>query len=404
MEGARAVTASLARDAARAGGGRPTLLHFIYGVGGGGAEAMMRGLVRGLDRRRFRVVVVAMQAAAWPEEAEELRRAVDRLHVLEETALLSGGALRKLHAVMRVERPEVVQTWMHHADFTGGVVARLAGAGRVVWGIHCREITRAPGESRWKSAVFAQLMPWAARWVPSRIVSCSQAALEDHAALGYPRGKMVWIPNGIDTQRFRPSMTARQEMRDRLGLEAGAPVVGFAGRFHEMKNLPMMLRAFGRLTAGMPQARLVLCGVRFEELDEECRGLVTGLPEAGAVRFLPFQSDPEHFYPGLDVFTLSSRTEACPMTILEAMACGVRCVTTDVGDCGRLMGGEGMVVPAGDEAGLAAGWKKQLEAGAEERAARGEAARRRVVEQFSVERAAARYEEVYETLIPRRTA
>lgn len=385
-------------------GGRPTVLHFIYGVGGGGAEAMMRSLVRGMDRGRWRVVVVAMQAEAWPEETRELRDTVDALHVLQETALLSASALKKLRNVMRAECPDVVQTWMHHADFTGGLVAKMAGVKQLVWGIHCREITRAAGESKIKAWLFARLMPLMSFWLPSRIVSCSQAALEDHVKLGYAREKLTWIPNGIDTQRFRPMKSARVDLRAQLGLMDDVFLIGFAGRFHEMKNLPMLFRAFGLFSAREAKVHLVLCGVRRGDLDAECLAIVEAMADEARISWLPFQSDPEHFYPALDVFTLSSRTEACPMTLLEAMACGVSCVTTDVGDCGRLIGDTGAVVRGGDAAALAAAWRERLAATAQETENQSKACRARVIEMFSLERAADRYQTLYETLVAREEA
>ncbi len=378
---------------------RPTVLHFIHGIGGGGAESMLRNLARQTDRRRWRLVVVAMRAATRPVEAEELRQACDAFYALEEDSFLSRAALSQLWRLLRRERPAVVQTWMHHADLVGGVVARLAGVRRIVWSIHCREITRAPGEASWKTALLCRLLPLAARVVPSRIVSCSQAAIEDHARLGYPRARMEWIPNGIDTQRFHPSVAARLETRERLGLGAQAPVLGFVGRFHEMKNLPLLLRAFSLLTPRLPEAVLVMGGVRLEDLDAECRALAAALPSPDRVRWLPFQHDPERFYPALDVFTLSSRTEACPMTILEALACGVPCVATDVGDCALLIGQAGQVTPPADVEALAGAWERLLRLDAEARNALKESARRTAAN-FALERAAASYMRLYETLTP----
>ncbi len=379
---------------------RPVLLHFIHGIGGGGAESMLRALVSRLDRQRWRVVVVAMRAANRPAEAAELRQSCDTLYALEEDSFLSRSALGKLWRVLRVERPAVVQTWMHHADLIGGLMARLTGARRVVWSIHCREITHAPGESAWKTALLKRLLPWAAKVVPSRIVSCSQAALADHVAIGYPRARLQWIPNGIDSNRFRRSAQRRRETREKFGLSETAQVIGFVGRFHEMKNLPLLLRAMALLQERLPEVRLLMCGVRLEDLDAECRSLADDLPRPGQVLWLPFQSEPELFYPALDLFTLSSRTEACPMTVLEAMACGVPCVTTDVGDCALLTKGYGTVTPAGDASALAAAWSHWLTMPPQSRAQAGESARARVLEHFSLDRAADAYQRLYETLAP----
>ena len=381
------------------GAGRRTVAHFIHGIGGGGAESMLRALVKALDRRRWRIVVVVMQADAWPKEAEEMRQAVDAFHVLNESSLMSGRTLKRLAALLRVERVEVLHTWMHHADFAGGIAARMAGVRRVVWGIHCREITRAPGEAAWKAALFRWLMPLAARVLPSRIVSCSQVALEDHVAMGYPRSSMVWIPNGVDPGRYHPDAAGRDETRSRLSLTEEHWVVGYAGRFHEMKNLPLLLEAFALLRSRQPQARLLMCGVTEPELDAGCRQLVARAGGQEAVRLLPFQAEMERFYPAMDVFSLSSRTEACPMTMLEAMACGVPCVTTDVGDCRALMGETGYVSPADAEA-LCQAWVEILGEDETARQARSTAARARVLERFAVARAAEAHARLYESLLP----
>lgn len=379
---------------------RPTLLHFIYGISGGGAETMMRNLVRSLDRTQWRVVVVAMQAKAWPEAERELRQTCDAFHVLDETALLSRRTLIKLKRLLQEEQPTVVQTWMHHADFVGGLVARWVGIQNIVWGIHCREITQSPGESKLKSRLFRLLMPLAARWIPSRIVSCSQAALDDHVALGYPSAKMHWITNGIDTVRFHPELAARKDLRQSLGIDAATPLLGFVGRFHEMKNLPLLLQAFALLQGNLPSARLLLCGIECSDLDPECATLASALPKPEQLHFLPFQSEPERLYPALDLFTLSSRTEACPMTILEAMACGVPCVTTQVGDCSALIADTGITVPPADPPALCAAWHRLLTENESARTARCHAAHQHALSHFAIARTAAAYSQLYTSLIP----
>lgn len=389
-----------ARPTSRNPDSRPTLLHFIYGIGGGGAETMMRNLVRSLDRTQWRIVVVAMQAKAWPEAEQELRQTCDSLQVLDETSLTSRRTLGKLKRLLRAERPAVIQTWMHHADLVGGLMARWVGIQNIVWGIHCREITRSPGESRFKSRMLRLLLPLAARWVPSRIVSCSQAALADHVSLGYPHRKMHWITNGIDTLRFHPDPAARQELRQKLGLTPETPLLGFVGRFHEMKNLPLLLQAFALLQTRLPSAHLLLCGIERSDLAPECGALVSAQPEPQHLHFLPFQTSPEKLYPALDLFTLSSRTEACPMTILEAMACGIPCVTTQVGDCSALIADTGLTVPPANPAALSAAWQQLLTEDEAARTARRHAAHQHALSHFAIAHTAAAYNQLYASLIP----
>lgn len=378
---------------------RPAVLHFIHTIGGGGAEAMLMNLAESLNPARFRSVVVAVNGRPWPHHLQRLHEAGVTVHDLEGTAFLHRETLSRLRAVLRAERPAIVQTWMHHADLVGGWSARLAGVRKVVWSVHCREIHRNPGDTDRRTTWFRRALAFSSRFIPTRIISCSAAAIEDHAALGYPRARMDWIPNGIDAERFRPDPDAALDTREDLQLPAHVPVIGFVGRFHEMKDLPTFLRAAALLQTRLPQAHFIFCGGVEVEMSAEERALLAALPQRGQVRFEAFRPDPWRLYPALSLFSLSSRTEACPMTLMEAMACGVPCVATDVGDCGRLLEGVGQVVPPQDPAALAAAWEATLRLGPVARVELSEACRRRVLEKFTIAQAARQYEETYTQLL-----
>jgi len=378
---------------------RPTILHLTYSIGGGGAEAMLVNLVESLDPAKFRTVVVAVNASPWPHAAKRLRDAGAALHDLEGEAYLSRSTLARLRMVLHAERPDVMQTWMHHADLVGGWLARIAGVKKVLWSIHCREIHRNPGESAAKSAFFRRALGLSSKFIPSRILSCSAAAIEDHVKMGYPRKKMLWIPNGIDASRFRPSEQARAATRAELGIPESAPLIGYVGRFHEMKDLPTFFRAAALLQQKRPEAHFVLCGGREVELSETEREAFATIPNRSQVRFVPFRADPWNLYPAFDIFSLSSRTEACPMTVMEAMACGVPCITTEAGDCGRLLAEVGHTVPLHDAEGLAKAWQVTTTLDAATLHQIGEASRQRVIEHFTIAGATQRYAETYSQLL-----
>jgi glycosyltransferase involved in cell wall biosynthesis len=393
-----------ARDAAagaRAADRRPTVLHFIPSVGGGGAESMLINLVEAMNGSGWRTVVVAVDARPWPARAARLREITHAFHDLESPALLHAPVQRRLRSVIRAVKPDVVQTWMHHADLIGGLNARLAGVRNVVWGIHCRETHRNPGDGALKTSLFRSALSLLSHVVPRRIVSCSSAAIEDHAARGYPRRKMRWIPNGICTRTFSPPADGGLAARRELNLPDEVPIVGFAGRFHEMKQLGVFFQAAALLQARMPRVHFALCGGTVENLDDAAREALATLPRPGQAHFMPFRADMARFYPALSLFSLSSRTEACPMTLLEAMSCGVPCAATDAGDCAALLGDAACVAPVGDAAALARAWENILKAGADERAATREALKHRVEENFSIARAARDYAALYTSFLPR---
>jgi glycosyltransferase involved in cell wall biosynthesis len=378
---------------------RPVVLHFTYSIGGGGAEAMLMNLAESLDPAQFRTVVVAINARPWTHQLKRLHEAGVDVHDLESTTYLNPRTLARLHSVLRAERPDIVQTWTHHADLVGGWAARVAGVRNIAWSIHCREIHRNPGDSDGKMAFFRDALAFSSRFIPQRIISCSAAAIEDHAAMGYPRDKMRWIPNGINAERFVPDTDAGLDTRAELKLPANAPVIGYVGRLHEMKDLATFLRAAALLQARVPDAHFVFCGGVEIELGEVERELLAQLPQREQVRFDSFRADPWRLYPALSLFSLSSRTEACPMTVIEAMSCGVPCVTTDVGDCARLLEGVGKVVPVRDHAALASAWEQTLQLGATVREEIARQSRQRVLEKFTISHAARQYAETYAELV-----
>ncbi len=378
---------------------RPTILHFIYSIGGGGAEAMLVNLVEALDATRFRTVVVAINARPWPQAAQRIHEAGAKLYDLEGTAYLERETLSKLRAIIKAERPAIVQTWMHHADLIGGWIARLTLGCKVIWSIHCREIHRNPGDSDRKMAVFRRALALSSRFIPHSIVSCSLAAIEDHVKLGFPRKKMTWIPNGIDAERFVPSATAREATRGELSIAAQVPVIGFVGRFHEMKDLPTFFRAAALLQERRPDVHFVICGGLKVELSAAEREAFVLIPNGEQVRFVPFRVDPWKLYPSFDIFSLSSRTEACPMTVMEAMSCGVMCITTDVGDCAQLLEEVGHTVPPRDAQALAHAWEVTLDIPIATRHEISRKARQRVLEHFTIAESACQYERTYSSLL-----
>lgn len=394
--GSRVVTDTVRRDSRR------TALHFIPGIAGGGAETMLGNLVENMHDGAWRNVIVAVDARPWPDQARRLRGVTSAFYDLKASGTLRPGVIRELRKIIREVKPDVVQTWMHHADFVGGITARLCGVRNVVWSIHCREIHRNPGESALRHSLFRTALRLASKFVPRKIISCSAAAIEDHAANGYPRQKMEWIANGICTDKFSPQPGEGLVLRQQLGLPADAAVIGYAGRFHEMKQMETFLRAAALTLQKNPAAYFVLCGGEESSLTDEAKSALSLLSDRSRIRFAPFRANMERFYSALTIFSLSSRTEACPMTLLEAMACGIPCAATDVGDCAALLGSRDFIAPPGDAFALSAAWEHVLSLSDDARQDLSTRLRKRVVSQYSIGGCARRYEAAYDALVATR--
>lgn len=181
--------------------------------------------------------------------------------------------------------------------------------------------------------------------VPSRTME--RIALERYRL---PRRKVIYLPNGVDTMRFAPSRSAAA--RERFGLPPAGVVVGAVGHLRPEKNLELLLAAFAQI--GDESTRLLVVG------DGPCRaGLEARAAELGLGRravFAGMLSDTTEAYAAMDIFAMSSATEQMPVALLEAMACGLPAVLTDVGDCAVMVARHAMpvIVPAGDTSALAA--------------------------------------------------
>jgi glycosyltransferase involved in cell wall biosynthesis len=297
---------------------------------------------------------------------------------------------------LRALKPDVVHTWMYHADLLGGLAARLAGIGAIGWCIRHSNLDRDKTKASTRAVVAA--CAWISGRVPDRILCCSEVARKIHVDVGYAADKMVVVPNGFDLSRFQPDPRARAAVRSELNLAADTRLVGLIGRFNPQKNHAGFFQAAGLLHRRLPTVRFLLAGKGIDEGNGE---LVRAMESAGirsVTHLLGLRSDISRLMAALDVQASSSFGEAFPNVLGEAMACGVPCAVTDVGDSAYIVGDTGKVVPAEDMAGLAAAMESLLLLPPVERQALGLRARSRVAENFEIGQVVKRYEAFYEDL------
>ncbi len=304
---------------------------------------------------------------------------------------LSFSGCRKLHQLLSSERPDVVQTWMYHANFVGGIAARMARVPRVFWGIHHANLS--PSLNKRSTLLIARVCARISRLIPDRTVFCSHVSAELHWNLGYAKPRSVVIPNGFDTELFQPDPEARLSLRKELDLPQNAMLIGFFARFDILKDHRTFCRAASLVHDS--NIHFVLAGNGITRANSE---LFRWLQEAGLeerAHLLGLRHDMPRLCAAVDLLTSSSAGEAFPNIIGETMACAVPCVVTEVGDCAAIVGNCGIVVPAGNPSALAAGWRQLLAQSADERRALGESARNRILERFGIGNIAARYRALY---------
>ena len=372
------------------------IVFIITGLSTGGAEMMLLKVLERLDRQRFSPHVISLTTLG------ELGPRIAALGIpVEAVGMKSGlpspsGFFRLVRMLKRVN-PDVVHTWMYHADLLGGLAARVAGVSAIGWCIRNSNLDK--DKTKFSTRAVAGLCALISKWVPSRILSCSEKARQFHVDCGYAKGKMVVVPNGFDLTRFRPDDDARSRVRTELGIEIDTPLVGLMGRFDPQKNHAGFFEAAGLLCRHMPQVHFVLAG---QGIDRGNAALMQAISQAGVIantHLLGLRHDMPALMAALDVLASSSHGEAFPNVLGEAMACGVPCVVTDVGDSAYIVGDTGRVVASGDMTGLAAVLEELLALPQSEKSALGERAHARVAAHFEIGKVVQQYEDFYETLL-----
>lgn len=328
------------------------VLHVITGLGQGGAESVLCRLVESTPAEVRHTVISLTDEGVY---ADRLRRAGATVLALGMApGRFSVRAFQRLRGYIRGSRPQVVQTWMYHADLLGGLAARMSGVPAVAWGI------RNSGAHLARSSLSARLVmrvcAWLSRRVPAAIVCCAEDARRRHVQAGYAAAPMVVIPNGYDLARLRPDAQARIAVRRELGLDEDTPLIGCVARWDPLKDHANLVRALAvlREAGSVSGLRCVLVGRGMTPDNAELAALLAEHGVAGQVLLLGPREDVPAIMSALDLHVLPSRAEGFPNVVAEAMACGTPCVVTDAGDAAAIVGDHGWVVPIEDPRALAA--------------------------------------------------
>jgi glycosyltransferase involved in cell wall biosynthesis len=341
----------------------------------GGAERQLVTLANDLAARGYEVVI----ASYYPGGALSKKLDSGRVRLIS-LGKRSRWDLPYLYVrlirVMRQERPDVLHGWMLTQNIIATPLRLFHRKVRLFWCV--RSSNREMVLSR-----FENLQEWL-QFRLSRFADCivvnSIAGLEHVVAKGISREKMLHIPNGIDTKVFYPDDAERKSLRAEWGISDSVKVVGQVARFDPVKNHPLFLKAAAKIASERPDVCFVCVGHGPACYLEELQALTRALGIESKVRWIQAHSDTRKVYNALDVFCSSSLSEGFPNVIGEAMACGRRCVVTDVGDSRFVVGETGVVVRSDDVEDLIAGLRQQLDAGDSLNLR----ARQRVLENFTV--------------------
>jgi glycosyltransferase involved in cell wall biosynthesis len=367
------------------------VLYVIDSLAAGGAERSLAALAPRYGERGVELEVAYLHDR--PGIQDDLRDAGARLHSLAGPGGRPGWAVRA-RALIKRRRPDLVHTTLFEADVAGRTAGWLTGrpvVSSLVTVAYGPNQARQAGVRGWKLEGARRLDSTTARMVSRFHSVAGHVARTMGPRLRIPADRIDVIPRGRDPERLgRRTPDRRASVRASLGFGPAEPMVLAASRQEPQKGLDVLLEAFPRVLAEVPEARLLVAG-REGNATEALRALVDRRGLAPSVRFLGGREDVADLMAACDVFVLPTRWEGLPGVILEAMALEAPIVASDLEAVREAVGDEGraVLVPVDDPARLADAVVETLRRPAEA-AARAGAARARFEDQFTIDRVADR--------------
>lgn len=365
-----------------------TVTHLITGLEVGGAETMLARLVTRSNQDKFQHRVISMRKPG--DMAPVILAAgvpVDSLNMT--SGIPDPRAALGLRRLLSQQKVDVLQSWMYHANLLASVVSPLARV-PVIWNMRAVPDIDYGRQIAMIDATLSRMAQ-----APAAVVVNSEYGRDYMASRGYAGARWRVIPNGFDTAQFRPDVDARRRIRSEWGLDGDQTLVGLVARMDPVKDHVTFLEAARLLAERDTETRFVCVGSGNERLEAQLRDLSVSKGIADRVVWAGTRTDIASVNCALDIATCCSVSESFPNVVGEAMACGVPCVVTDVGDAARLVGDTGTVIQPRSPKALASAWHTMIAGGYEFRADLGQRARQRILSDFSLDRVVADYEDLY---------
>ena len=324
------------------------ILHIITGLNKGGAETLLLNLCQ-FDKEHEHTII----SLSYVKDSQSL----SSMHNFSLYSLnFSIGKVRvsglfKLYKLIKKINPDAIQTWLIHADLIGGLAARFAGIKNIFWGVHHTILLQ--GKVKFSTIFILKCNALLSNFVPKKIIYCAEKSRLIQESIGFNKSKGLVIQNGYNIKNFSQSDVLRNDFRNELGCSDNTFLIGHVGSYHPLKDQSSLIDALAFLNKKGFVYSAVLVG---KNLDNNNHDLVSKIRENGLtdhIVLLGERNDIPSVMNGIDLFVLSSLSEAFPNVLNEAMACGTPCVTTNVGDASLIVDNTGWVVSPKDPEAIA---------------------------------------------------
>jgi glycosyltransferase involved in cell wall biosynthesis len=294
---------------------------------------MLQKIVRFTDKSRYCAEIISLNGIG--VVGQEMLDEGMTVHSFSLKSWKIFFSLIALARLLRTIKPDIVQTWMYHGDFFGGVLAKICTKAKIIWGIRVTlDGKNLEQRSTWVLAYINALL---SHFIPDVIISNSVDGRDSHIRSGYARKKFVLVPNGFETERYQFDKIKRIKSRTEWQIGDGDFVIGMAGRYVKQKDWLTFFKLIADLCKHNPNIKAVVCGSKMDNGNPALGAVIDELQIRDRIVMLGPISNMIDFYCGLDLFALTSIFEGFPNVVGEALAIGLPCVVTNAGECRELV-------------------------------------------------------------------
>jgi len=367
------------------------VVFLIRSLDPGGTERQMATLIPRLSKDRFDVTVISFYAGG--EFAAELAAKDIEVRSLNKRGRWDALVLWRLVCELKKLHPAILHSYLVEPNLAAVFIKPWLRSTRLIWGIRASAVEYSKQD--WFTRTNFRLQSFFSRFA-DLVIFNSNAGRDFHFAVGFRPRKSIVIHSGVDLEQFKPNPELGMMTRREWGVRDGTVLVGLVARLDPMKDHPTFLRAAALVAREMTSCRFVCVGAGPEGYAARLRRLAQELGLSDRLIWAGARNDMPAVYNAVDIVCSSSTTEGLPNAIAEAMACGVACVVTNVGDSVLLVGATGLVVPANDPKALADGLIQLID----DRGTKGRPdPRARIINEFGIHRLVERTEAALASLV-----
>ena len=371
------------------------IAYLITGLNIGGAEKVLYGLVSGIDKDKYEVIVISLlNTGSIGKEIEKLGIKVYGLgfkfpfHIIK--------SIPKLLKIVKCFRPHLIHAFMIHAAFLSCFLKTINFKTKIIWNIFSVDLSSK--KNGLLTLILIKICSYLSKVIPTKMIFDSKSALNSHLKVGYDSSIMNVINNGIDTNIFKSDKDLKKKYKDKNNLK-GAKIVGLIGRFHPMKGHSIFFKSCKKVIDNKAKVKILINGPGINERNKELKSMIK---EHGLKKHIHISDENlriTEILPVCDIIVLSSISESFPNILCEAMSSLIPCVSTDTGGCKEIISNAGIIVPNGDTVSLANGILKLLNMNVKDFNQLAEKARLRIKDNYTKEIMINSYMNVYKSII-----